>query len=435
MAHRTPVTIVILAWNTWSETEACLESLFPTLGVRDEVVVVDNGSRDATPERLADYPWLRTLTNPENRGFAAGCNQGAAVATREIIVFLNNDTFLSGAWIDRLVEPLGATDVVAAGPRSNFVSGPQLVPAVDYHDRPSLDAFVEAWGRTYQGQVESTNRLVGFCLAVKASAFRSIGGFDEGYDIGGYEDDDLCRRLVTAGGALMIAHASYVHHSGHRTFDANGVDWACQELHNRERFLAKFAEPAARESDPAAVLRDAAALVGARRMGDAAALLAGLVADPEFVGEGFSALADLLAGTPGLLAGVHVALDEAGKRRFLAKALALPPAAADRLLEGCSSALPGDAAVLAAGATLAAGLPVERAIVWSGRLRGAGYVDACPLLASGGRSREEQNRAAAAAYALFGDKRAEAALRAELSAALPWDDATLPDEIVAGVGI
>ena len=47
--RRSPATIVILAWNAWESTQACLDSLSPTLGVRDQVVVVDNGSTDATP--------------------------------------------------------------------------------------------------------------------------------------------------------------------------------------------------------------------------------------------------------------------------------------------------------------------------------------------------------------------------------------------------
>jgi len=47
MAGRLPVSIVILAWNAWEETQACLESLRPTLGLHDQVIVVDNGSTHA----------------------------------------------------------------------------------------------------------------------------------------------------------------------------------------------------------------------------------------------------------------------------------------------------------------------------------------------------------------------------------------------------
>src|SRR3954453_8632543 len=81
---RLPATIVIPVWNQWELTRACLESLRPTLGVRDEVVIVDNGSEDGTAEGLRQFSWARVITNEVNRGFAVACNQGAAVARRPI---------------------------------------------------------------------------------------------------------------------------------------------------------------------------------------------------------------------------------------------------------------------------------------------------------------------------------------------------------------
>src|SRR6059058_6081153 len=89
---RPAASIVIPVWNQWDVTRACLDSLRPTLGPRDEVIIVDNGSEDETPARLAAYPWARVITNAENRGFAIACNQGAAAAQRDVVVLLNNDT-------------------------------------------------------------------------------------------------------------------------------------------------------------------------------------------------------------------------------------------------------------------------------------------------------------------------------------------------------
>lgn len=249
MAGRLPVSIVILAWNAWDETQACLESLRPTLGLHDQVIVVDNGSRDATPSRLRLFPWVEVVTNTENRGFAAGCNQGAALARHDVVVFLNNDTVLTGRWIDSLVAPFDDPAVGAAGPRSNFVSGPQVAEGVTYGpgDRAGMRAFARAWASAHRGQVTRTDRLVGFCLAVRTEAFRDVDGFDEGYEVGGFEDDDLCRRLADAGWDLVVAHECFVHHAGHRTFDVNDVDWFAQQEHNRARFEEKFGGAAARD--------------------------------------------------------------------------------------------------------------------------------------------------------------------------------------------
>src|SRR4051812_40892456 len=106
MAFRRPsASIVIPVWNEWHHTRACLDSLRPTLGVHDEVIVVDNGSRDATPTALRSYPWLWVITNEENKGFAAASNQGLGALTGEVVVFLNNDTIVTPRWLDALLAP------------------------------------------------------------------------------------------------------------------------------------------------------------------------------------------------------------------------------------------------------------------------------------------------------------------------------------------
>ena len=237
--QRAPVTIVIPAWNAWDSTRACLQSLRPTLGVHDQVVVVDNGSTDATGAQLRMMTWVDVVSNPENRGFAGGCNDGAAAARHGVIVFLNNDTLVQGHWLDALVRPLLDDPTIGAtGPRSNMVSGPQQVDEAAYTSVGGMRAFARSWADAHRGQLTRVDRLVGFCLAVRRDAFDEIGGFDESYGIGGYEDDDLCRRLTGAGHALAICHESFVHHHGHRTFDANGLDWFAQQESNRERFTA-----------------------------------------------------------------------------------------------------------------------------------------------------------------------------------------------------
>jgi GT2 family glycosyltransferase/tetratricopeptide (TPR) repeat protein len=235
------VTVVIPVWNQWQFTKGCLDSLRPTLGIRDEVIVVDNGSEDFTPQGLKQYPWVKVITNEVNQGFAIACNQGAAAAASDIVIFLNNDTLVPNRWIDGLIAPFSDETVVATGPRSNMVSGPQMVEEADYShgSMPELKRFAKKWRDDHRGQYDEINRLVGFCLAVRKSAFDAISGFDEGFGTGGAEDDDLCLRLVQNGGRLLIAHESFVHHHGHATFDGNGLDWFAIQEANMERLRSK----------------------------------------------------------------------------------------------------------------------------------------------------------------------------------------------------
>jgi GT2 family glycosyltransferase/tetratricopeptide (TPR) repeat protein len=239
LTHRPTVTIVIPAWNAWAHTRRCLSALRPTLHPGDQVVVVDNGSTDDTAAAITRCAWVDILSNKENQGFARACNQGAVVARGDVIVFLNNDTVVSEGWLDELVAPLADPEVGAVGPRSDNVSGHQGTAAVRYSaDEPDVfSESVRAWRAQHEGVSTDVHRLVGFCLAVRRDVFTDVGGFDERYAIGGFEDDDLCRRLAQRGLRLVVAHGSFVHHHGHATFEANDLDWQHVQAANRRRFV------------------------------------------------------------------------------------------------------------------------------------------------------------------------------------------------------
>jgi len=235
--RRPTASIVIPACNGWEHTEACLTSLRPTLGVRDEVIVVDNASTDATPSGLSSFGWVKVVRNDTDRGFAAACNQGAALAGGEIVVFLNSDTVPVGRWLDELLAPFSDPEIAATGPRSNFVSGPQLVPDARYSNKRELRDFERRWRETRRGHTASVERLVGFCLAVRKNAFDAAGGFDESCEQEGHEDDDLCRRLSADGGRLVVADSSFVRHVGHASTGAKVS--ACLIVRNEEANLAR----------------------------------------------------------------------------------------------------------------------------------------------------------------------------------------------------
>jgi O-methyltransferase/8-demethyl-8-(2,3-dimethoxy-alpha-L-rhamnosyl)tetracenomycin-C 4'-O-methyltransferase len=228
------VTIVIPAWNAVKMTMSCLTTLHDTLGPDDQVVVVDNGSVDGTAAFLATQPWVEVVTHEQNEGFAAGCNAGARQARNPVVIFLNNDTLLTPRWIEGLVAPFADPRVAATGPMSNFVSGPQLVvdDAYDPQSRADIARHADALRQRAAGRTRETGRLVGFCLAVRTEVFAEIGGFDEGFGLGGCEDDDLCNRLRLAGWRLLIAEDTFVHHIGHQTFDDNDIDWYALQQDN-----------------------------------------------------------------------------------------------------------------------------------------------------------------------------------------------------------
>ena len=103
-------SLIILAWNHWELTARTLETLRATDLTDASVLVVDNGSTDETPARLAEMAatgWPEVLTLPKNVGFVRGNNAGIAgieiVDPASDVVLLNNDLIFTQAdWLTRL---------------------------------------------------------------------------------------------------------------------------------------------------------------------------------------------------------------------------------------------------------------------------------------------------------------------------------------------
>jgi glycosyltransferase involved in cell wall biosynthesis len=140
------VSVVIVSRNTGELLRACLESLEAAGGaLAMEVIVVDNGSTDGTPEFLRECQDVRLIANSENRGFPAAANQGIQAASGENLLLLNNDTIVTTGWLRRMLEALHDSEEIGlVGPVSNNVSGPQQQP-VTYSQLAELDGFAWEW--------------------------------------------------------------------------------------------------------------------------------------------------------------------------------------------------------------------------------------------------------------------------------------------------
>ncbi|MFO0946232.1 MAG: glycosyltransferase [Planctomycetota bacterium] len=236
-------SIVIVTHNQWDYTRQCLESIRFRTDEKIEIIVVDNGSTDATVDCLRQRGDVTLIENSANLGFPKGANQGIAVARGDYILLLNNDVVVTTGWLRRLLDALEQDPGLGlVGPCSNNVSGEQCVP-VEYDDLACLDGWAWQWSKQHAGARTLTDRLVGFCLMIRREVLQSIGTLDERFEIGCFEDDDLCRRAMDAGYKAAIVWDSFVHHFGSRTFLGSGVDFAGILERNRQKYLEKW-EPA-----------------------------------------------------------------------------------------------------------------------------------------------------------------------------------------------
>ena len=213
----TPLASVIIPnWNGAHHLPTCLHALRRQTYPRFEIIVVDNGSTDGSLALLArEYPEVRVLALPENRGFAGGCNAGFRAARGEVLVLLNNDTEAHPAWLEELMRALDThPDAgMATSKLLLFDRRDVLHSAGDVYRLDGMPGNRGVWERD-EGQYDHDLWVFSACggaAAYRRAMLEDIGLFDEA--LGSYlEDVDLAWRAQLAGYRCIFAPQAIVYH-------------------------------------------------------------------------------------------------------------------------------------------------------------------------------------------------------------------------------
>lgn len=234
------VSIIIPVFNKLEFTKGCVASIEENTPEEHEIVFIDNGSTDGTLEWLREQdgnPDYKVCRNETNLGFPIACNQGARASTGEFILLLNNDTVVSREWLSGLLEAHNsAPDIACVGPMTNCLSGPQQdsYPNLNF----KFQDFAAAYRTVNRGKYRIYMRIVGFCLLTTKKIWDELGGFDEQFSPGNFEDDDFCLRAIHAGYRNLICEDVFIHHYGSitcREFDFAGI-----LATNQAKFIEKW---------------------------------------------------------------------------------------------------------------------------------------------------------------------------------------------------
>ena len=221
------VSIVTLTHNKLEVTRLCLPTLLKTAeGVTWELIVVDNGSSDGTPEWLKEFKEeahakgisVTILQNETNIGCSTARNQGINAASGEFIAFIDNDVALRSAnWLQHFIQLF--SQMPDAG-----VIGPRIVYPFPPYNIQCAGVGISRNGRVlFRGRGESreaaefTNReavqaLISACFIVRADLLSQYGGFDEAFNPVEFEDFDLCYRLREQGMLAIYEPAIEMYH-------------------------------------------------------------------------------------------------------------------------------------------------------------------------------------------------------------------------------
>jgi GT2 family glycosyltransferase len=209
-------SIIILAYNKWDYTYQCLKSIKKNcVNVDYEIVLLDNASSDNTQKKASRIKNINYIRKEDNLGFVRGCNYAAGEAKGEYLVFLNNDTIVRKNWLEALLNTFNKhEDVGLVGSKLIYPDGKlQEAGGIIWKDYSAWN-----YGRgdnpdSYKyNYLREADYCSGASIMIKKEIFSKLGGFDEVYSPGYYEDTDLAFKVRKFGLKVYYQPASVVVH-------------------------------------------------------------------------------------------------------------------------------------------------------------------------------------------------------------------------------
>ena len=214
------IAVVVVSHESASTLDDCLLRLRTAHGVA-EIRVVDNASQDGTLDLIQRHAAMdarvRFIGNPDNPGFAVGCNQGAKESTAPWLAFVNPDLMVE-------VDTLSRLRAHALALSGEALLGVDLVDEAGVHDEaarrrdPDFAAMLASPARATKlgiaidgSALQTVDAVSGALMLLPRTLFEQLKGFDEGYRLHA-EDLDLCRRVRMAGATVAIANDIRVLH-------------------------------------------------------------------------------------------------------------------------------------------------------------------------------------------------------------------------------
>lgn len=211
------VSIVIPAYNAAATLDECLTACTHQSYSDLEIIVVDDGSTDATS--VIAHSYCVHLVLQEQCGPAAARNTGVAASHGDIIAFTDSDCVPHPDWIERLIAPL--TGEVAAAGGTYGIANPESALARLIH------AEIMLRHAHFGGRVDFVGS---YNAAIRRDVFEALHGFDTDFKAASAEDNDLCYRLADAGHAIAFVRDAVVDH-----FHPTGV-WRYLRTQSRHGF-------------------------------------------------------------------------------------------------------------------------------------------------------------------------------------------------------
>lgn len=220
------ITLIMPTHNTLIYTRLAITSIFAHTRIPFKLIVVDNNSNDGTVQMLRENKRLLHIENSVNLGFPTAVNAALECVTTPYFAILNSDIIVTDKWLTHMLEVM-LTDPKngIVGPRSNYVSGPQMLKCEPFKSGEDLQRFAVKRMEKCTLFPSEFSRIVFFCVLLKTELLDKVGILDEIFGMGNFEDDDYCIRTTKAGYRCVIDNAVFIFHFGSKTFQTSNQDY------------------------------------------------------------------------------------------------------------------------------------------------------------------------------------------------------------------
>jgi GT2 family glycosyltransferase len=235
------ISVLIPVWNSAYHTLRCLQSLAADESCAIEVIVFNNASTDKTKELLDRCENIVVINNPVNVGFVGATNGAAAVATGQLVLMMNNDiTIASGTLNDAAKLFNSEENIGAVGALLKLATGRvQEAGAIIYRDGSTNGFLRHRKHALAEGMfVRDVDYCSGAFLLLERKNFVNIGGLDEVFAPGYYEETDLCMRIRSLGKRVVYTPELVLSHFEFGSF-ASGAAFERMER-NRKIFVDRW---------------------------------------------------------------------------------------------------------------------------------------------------------------------------------------------------
>jgi len=216
------VGIIIINWNSFDLTHACLKSIEGIDYKAISVILVDNNSSDGSLKRLSvAHPWIVTVENTENLGFTGGNNSGIRKAFEldcDYILLLNNDTQVEPDFLSILINKIDSDpNIGAVQPKIYYEydrnviwnAGGKYNPVLT---KPRTIGENKIDDGSYQ-VTKQTDWITGCAFLVRSSVVKEVGLTSELYFYGCFDDVDYSMEIRKRGHQLFFCADSIIFHA------------------------------------------------------------------------------------------------------------------------------------------------------------------------------------------------------------------------------